>query len=95
MRPATFFLVAACALTGAGGAFAQAAPPLQTPDPSPPILVPQDPQQARCERLLREFAVSSACYARFRTVKGIKGEAFERCGPPVADPRGTDCPLRR
>lgn len=87
--------LAACALTGAGGSHAQALERARTPDPAPPIAVPQDPQEARCQRLMREFAVSSACYSRFRTVKGIRAEAFERCGPPVPDPRGTECPLKK
>lgn len=97
MRQALRFLIAAAVLPGGGVSFAQPASPLQAQrlEPAPPIVVPEDPQDARCRRLMREFAVSSACYSRFRTPKGIKGEAFDRCGPQVNDPRGAECPMKR
>ena len=95
MRRLSSLLFVAAALPGGGFAFAQAMERARTPDPTPPIVVSRDPQEARCQRLVREFAVSSACYSRFRTTKGIKAEGFERCGPPVPDPRGNECPIKR
>lgn len=102
MRKTLATCIAAGALLGTGGdALAQARdlpsipPSAQRPGPAPPNGVPQDPQEARCQRLMREYAVSSACYARFRVRKNVGAEALDRCGPPLPDPRGTECPLKR
>ena len=98
MRPPGLPAILVAAALSGGGAVSRAQErPLNAPrlEPAPPLPVAADAQEQRCQRLLREFAVSSACYGRFRTSKGIKAEAFERCGPPVPDPRGADCPLKR
>jgi hypothetical protein len=49
-----------------------------------------DAAGASCTRRLRAYERSEACYARFRTVHGLKSEAAERCGPPLKEP--VDCP---
>ena len=46
---------------------------------------PGDPSV--CDRKWRDYSASERCFARFRTAhRSIKPEAFDVCGPPVADP---------
>ncbi|RYY68494.1 MAG: hypothetical protein EOO24_52000, partial [Comamonadaceae bacterium] len=69
----------------------------QRPGPdtaAPPAQRLPETRDQRCERLLREYERSAQCYARYKTVGGVKAEAFERCGPPLKDP-SVDCPRVR
>lgn len=50
---------------------------------SPPL----DPATADCDALHREFKSAQECFARFRTIDGIRGQAFQMCRdlPPPPD----------
>lgn len=48
---------------------------------------PAPPRSASCEDLVRRYRASQACFAPYRMANGaLRPEAFERCGPDVADP---------
>ncbi|HZY19125.1 MAG TPA: hypothetical protein VFE82_11645 [Ramlibacter sp.] len=86
LRPHLPILLLACA-----PALATAQPiawPSEQPATSEAPAPREEAASERCERLLREFDRSAACYERFRTVNGMRPGAPERCGPPVRDPAG-------
>lgn len=74
-----------------------AAPTTVPPAPSPPAspegysLEPDanakrnNPDDADCARLRREYEESQACFVQFATQTGIKGEAYDHC-QSVPDP---------
>ena len=57
--------------------------------PAPAASAPAASQESCTQRRIA-YARSGACYARFRTVHGVKAEAEARCGPPLKEP--VDCP---
>ncbi|MGZ5269056.1 MAG: hypothetical protein ACXWC6_00440 [Ramlibacter sp.] len=70
-------------------AFAQAA---AARAPGTAASAPVDRREPGCEQRWRDYDRSAACFARFRTVHGVKAEAADRCGPPLKEP--VDCPRR-
>jgi hypothetical protein len=97
---------AAAALCGlaAQGVLAQYQPrPSQLPAPGnrdPRVLRPGSVQPVRpgsnseeCHRRWLEYERSQACFEQFRTVTGIKPEAFDACGKDLPDP-SAECGAR-
>jgi hypothetical protein len=61
------------------------------PEPAYGHLPPESgPEDCRLRRAY--FERSQACFARFRTARGVKPEAFRVCGAAVLDP-SPDCGL--
>lgn len=59
------------------------APGLATVAQGTPAL---DPETADCDALHREFKSAQECFARFRTLDGIRGQAFQMCRDLPAPP---------
>ena len=75
----------AALVLAASGALGQGTATRPAAAASAPATSPQSCAQRRIA-----YARSGACYARFRTVHGVKAEAERRCGPPLKEP--IDCP---
>jgi hypothetical protein len=69
----------------------RAASPAAGTKPGPVMLAPQpqalDRQTADCDALHLEFKQAQECFARFRTIDGVRGEAFQRCRDIPAPPQ--------
>ena len=63
-------------------------PPAHAPASSKQVAVPGP--NASCAERRDAFRRSSDCFGPYRTVTGIKPEAFAACGQPVPDP-STEC----
>jgi hypothetical protein len=54
------------------------------------MVQPGDNDEEACRRRWQEYERSQACFAPFRTVSGMKQEAFVACGKELPDP-SADC----
>jgi streptogramin lyase len=75
------------AAAAASGAFAQPAAPSAPASHPQQATRPQPRGSAEDCRMRRaEYQRSQACYEQYRTVNGMRPEAFARCGPELPDP---------
>jgi hypothetical protein len=57
---------------------------------SPRVSPPSRGSEEDCRKRWQEYRRSQACFAPYRTVSGVKAEAFKACGSEVLDP-SPDC----
>jgi hypothetical protein len=98
-RPGACFIAGAvlCGVFAAANVAAQGLKPgsslgLGTPGAasSPRVATPARGSDEECRNRWQEYRRSQACFARYRTVSGVKPEAFKACGAEVLDP-SPDC----
>jgi hypothetical protein len=66
----------------------------QSTRPATAVSAAADSNAPDCPRLWREYRRSQACFAPYRTINGIKAEAFRVCGPDLPDPSAQCGPVR-
>jgi hypothetical protein len=89
-----------CGTLAAGGPYRiaqRAMPPASSAAPASDadrVTTPRASSDEECRLRWRAYRRSQACFAPFRTVNGIKPEAFRACGPELLDPSADCGPLR-